>query len=305
MPQATERAALEQRVLRRSIAVTVAIAALGIVLGLLSGSLSIVFDGMFSLIDAAMSLLALFVARLVTRDGSPRFQFGYWHVEPMVLAFNGGVLMLLCCYAFINAVGGILEGGRPLALDWAIGYAAVVGAVCFAMFLWERSANRRIGSDFVRLDTQSWLMSALVTSALLVAFAAAWALQGTASTWAIPYADPVVLAVLALCLVPVPIRTVRRALSEIFLVTPGDLDRRVHEVMDGVVARHGFAGYTSYVAKVGRARFIEVHVVVPADWRLDGIARLDAVRAEIGRALGTESPDRWLTVAFTANPAWT
>ncbi len=300
-----ERARREQEVLRRSIAMTGVVSALGIVLGLLSGSLSIVFDGMFSLIDAAMSVLALFVARLVTRDGSPRFQYGYWHVEPMVLAFNGGVLMLLCAYAFINAVGGILDGGRELALDWALGYAAVVGTICFAMFFYERHANRRIGSDFVRLDTQSWLMSALITSALLLAFAAAWALRDTRFAHLTAYADPAVLAVLALCLIPVPVRTVRRALAEIFLVTPEDLDRRVHEVMDGVVARHGFAGYTSYVAKVGRARFIEVHVVVPADWPLDGIARLDAVRSEIGRALGTESPDRWLTVAFTANPAWT
>ena len=75
--------------------------------------------------------------------------------------------------------------------------------------------------------------------------------------------------------------------------------------MDGVVARHGLAGYTSYVAKVGRARFIEVHIVVPESWPLAGIAALDGIRAEIGRALGAESPDRWLTVAFTANPAWT
>lgn len=300
-----QRNLAEQRLLRQSIWATGLVSALGIVLGLLSGSLSIVFDGMFSAIDAAMSLLALFTARLVATDGSPRFQHGYWHVEPMVLACNGGVLMLLCAYAFINAVGGILEGGRELALDWALGYAVLVGAICFSMFFYERRANRRIGSDFVRLDTQSWLMSALITSALLLAFVLAWAVQGTRFAHLAPYADPVVLAVLALCLVPVPIKTVRRALGEIFLVTPEDLDRRVREVMDGVVARHSLAGYTSYVAKVGRARFIEVHIVVPESWPLTGIATLDGIRAEIGRALGAESPDRWLTVAFTANPAWT
>lgn len=300
-----QRALLEQRVLRRSIVMTGVISALGILLGLLAGSLSIVFDGMFSLIDAAMSVLALLVARLVTRDGSPRFQYGYWHVEPMVLAFNGGVLMLLCAYAFVNAVGGILQGGRVLALDWAIGYAILVGIICFGMFFYERRANRHVGSDFLRLDTQSWLMSSLITSALLVAFAIAWSLQGTRFEPLAPYADPVVLAVLALFLIVVPVRTVRRALAEILLVTPEDLDSRVREVMDAVVARHGFTSYTSYVAKVGRARFIEIHIVVPVAWPLGGIERLDAVRSEIGTALGAESPDRWLTVAFTANPAWT
>ncbi len=132
------------------------------VFGLLSGSLSIVFDGVFSAIDAAMSGLALFVSRLVTRtDDNRRFQFGYWHIEPMVLAFNGGTLMLLCFYAFLNAVDSFLAGGRALAFDWAIAYAVIVCATCFGMFFYERRLNRRIGSDFVRLDAQSWLMSAV------------------------------------------------------------------------------------------------------------------------------------------------
>src|SRR5215472_4355194 len=124
-------AAAEQRLLRQSIAVTVIVSAFGVGFGLLSGSLSIVFDGVFAAIDAAMSCLALFVARLVSRPSDDRrFQFGYWHIEPMVLAFNGGTLMLLCFYAFINAVDSFLAGGRQLDFGWAIAYAVVVCAVC-------------------------------------------------------------------------------------------------------------------------------------------------------------------------------
>ena len=176
MPQA----AAEQGLLKLSIAVTIAVAAVGVVFGLLSGSLSIVFDGVFGAIDAAMSVLALFVSRLVSRVAdNPRFQFGYWHIERMVLAFNGGTLMLLCFYAFLNAIGSILDGGRRLDFDWAMAYAVAVGIVAFGMFFYARHRNRQIGSDFVRLDAQSWLMSASITSALLLAFAVAWALEGT------------------------------------------------------------------------------------------------------------------------------
>ena len=91
-----QNAAAEQKLLKLSIAVTVVVSAFGVLFGLLSGSMSILFDGVFSAIDAAMSGLALFVSRLVTRVAeNRRFQFGYWHIEPMVLAFNGGTLMLL------------------------------------------------------------------------------------------------------------------------------------------------------------------------------------------------------------------
>ncbi len=295
----------EQRLLKLSIAVTIAVAAAGVLFGLLSGSLSIVFDGVFAAIDAAMSGLALFVSRLVSRVAeNRRFQFGYWHIEPMVLAFNGGTLMLLCFYAFLNAVDSFLAGGRQLDFDWAMAYAVVVCAVCFAMFFYERHANRRIGSDFIRLDAQSWLMSACITLALLVAFAIAWILTDTPYARFTPYADPVVLALLTLVLVFVPIHTVRKALTEILLITPPELDDHVRKVMDDVVARYGFRTYTSYVAKVGRAQFIEIHVAVPADTPIDSVAKADAIRREIAAAIGEEGPHRWLTIDFTADPQW-
>lgn len=117
----TTHSETEQKILKRSIAITVGVASSGIFFGLLSGSLSIVFDGLFSVIDVAILMLALAVARLVQHEGDRRFQHGYWHIEPMALVFNGTVLMFLCLYAFINAVDSFLAGGRELQLDWAIG----------------------------------------------------------------------------------------------------------------------------------------------------------------------------------------
>jgi predicted Co/Zn/Cd cation transporter (cation efflux family) len=172
------------------------------------------------------------------------------------------------------------------------------------MCLYEFQANRQVASDFVRLDAQSWLMSTAITSALLVAFAIAWSLQGTIYGHLTPYADPVVLALLTLVLVFVPIRTVRKALREILLITPPELDAHVRTVMTAVVARHGFKTYTSYVAKVGRAQFIEVHIAVPAGMRLDNVATVDAIRGEIAEAIGDEGRHRWLTIDFTADPRW-
>jgi cation diffusion facilitator family transporter len=297
-------AVAEQRVLRQSIAVTVVVSLFGVVFGLLSGSLSIVFDGVFAAIDAAMSGLALLVSRLVTTGDNRRFQFGYWHIEPMVLAFNGGTLMLLCFYAFLNAVDSFLAGGRALAFDWAIAYAVIVCAASFGMLVYEQRRNRTVGSDFLRLDAQSWLMSATITSALLIAFVTAIAIQGTPWERLTPYVDPAVLAMLTLGLVFVPIRTVRKALQEILLMTPPELDRQVRKVMERIVEKYDFRSFTSYVAKVGRAQFIEIHIAVTPDWQLTSIAAADEIRREIADAIGGEGPQRWLTIDFTADSRW-
>jgi predicted Co/Zn/Cd cation transporter (cation efflux family) len=103
---------------------------------------------------------------------------------------------------------------------------------------------------------------------------------------------------------PIPLRTVRQALSEILLMTPSDLDAEVRHVMDDIVARHGFSDYTSYAAKVGRGAFIEIHIVVAPDRHVGTVADLDRIREEIATALGPDRADAWLTVDFTASEVW-
>lgn len=297
-------ARFEQLVLRRSILVTIFIGLFGIIFGLISGSSAVIFDGMFSSTDAAMSILALFVARLLTSEGTRRFQHGFWHIEPLVLAFNGMVLILFCLYAFINAISTLLQGGSELNFDWAIIYAVVVCAICFAMMAYQGKLNKRLKSNFIALDTQSWMMTALITLALLFAFSIAWAFQGTVHEQWTVYVDPAILLILSAVLIFVPLKTVMGAFREILLVTPERMDLRVRSIMDAMKAKYGFKLYASYVAKIGRARFIEIHIVLPADYPIKSIATLDAIREEIGEEIGGAGPQRWITVSFTGDEAW-
>src|SRR3954466_3042445 len=103
---ATQRATTEARVLRVSLFATALVAASGLACGVLTGSMAIVFDGLFSGISAVMTAGALHVAGLVAREADRRARFGYWHFEPLVLALNSCVLVLLCTYPFFNAVAG-------------------------------------------------------------------------------------------------------------------------------------------------------------------------------------------------------
>lgn len=294
----------ERRALKISIAVTFLLAIVGILFGLLSGSLAIVFDGMFNMVDTFMSVLALFVTRLLTSKGNRRFQYGYWHVEPMVLVLNGSILILLCTYALVNAIGGLMSGGHELNFDLAFVFALLVFFLSTGMYFYLLKKNRKIKSEFLRLDIQSWLMSALISSSLLLAFGIAAWLDNGVYGYATPYIDPLILAVLSACLIFVPMGAVRDALRDIFLIAPLDLDEKIRGFLDGLIKQHDLKTYTSYVAKIGRAQFIEIHIVIPHDYPIANIQTLDAIRNEIALAIGKDTPERWLTIAFTANENW-
>jgi len=295
----------EAFVLRLSLGATVLVASGGIACGLLSGSMAIVFDGLFSGIDAAMTAVALHVARLVAREVDRRHQFGYWHFEPLVLALNSCVLVLFCTYAFVNAVAGLMRGGHVPELGLALLYTGLVSVVCIAMHVYQRLANRTIRSEFVRLDMHSWLMSGVITLALLVSFGVALLIRDTPLAWLIAYIDPGVLALMSPILIVTPLASARRAFREMTLVTPLELDRRVSGVLAAFVARRGLAGFTSYAAKVGRAAFIEVYVILPPGYPLTSIDQLDAMRGEIDELIGHGDGDHWLTVVFTGDASWT
>ena len=302
----------EQGLLRVSIVVTILLAGFGILFGVLSGSFAIVFDGVYALTDAVMTVVALLVSNLIASSAAgggkgrlvKHFTMGFWHLEPMVLGLNGILLTGAAIYALINAVGSIMAGGRALNFDQAIVYAVVTLIVTIVMAILGSRANRTIQSDFVALDAKAWIMSAGLTSALLVAFVIGYFIQGSAYEWMSPYIDPAALALVCLVIIPIPAGTIRQALADILLVTPSDLKGQVDAVAKAIVERHGFLSYRAYVARVGRGRQIELFFIVPEDFPPRKLQEWDDIRDEIGIAIGDEGPDRWLTIAFTTDPEW-
>ncbi|WP_205963157.1 MULTISPECIES: cation diffusion facilitator family transporter [Paracoccus] len=302
----------EQAVLRLSIAMTFVVAAVGIGFGVASGSASIIFDGIYSLTDAVMTSVALLVSSLITQRLSERrqarlvqrFTMGFWHLEPMVLGLNGVLLSGAAIYALVTAVGSLLAGGRELDFGRAIVYAVVVVIVAVGMAIHNRHANLSIRSNFVALDVQGWTISAALTGALLAAFVFGWAIQGTALAPLSPYVDPAVLALVCVIVIPLPVPTIRRALADILLITPPDMMAQVDRVARDVVARHGFLDHRAYVARVGRGRQIELYFIVPQGQPPRPLEEWDAIRDQIGDAIGGDITNRWLTIAFTTDPEW-
>ncbi|NNB46067.1 cation transporter [Pseudomonas chlororaphis] len=294
----------EQALLKQSTILMFAVAIAGIVTGFVSGAQSILFDGFFSLIATFIKVLMLITAKLIAKESNHRFQFGFWHLEPMVLLIEGSFLLLIAIYAFLNGVFGIINGGREIELGLVIVYAAVFTVVEFGYFFYVRHRNRKLKSSLIQFDNISWLVDAMLSVGLLISFVTALLLkQYGHGEWAV-YVDPLILIVLALSMLPPAFKILGPALRDVLGIAPDQLNDKVRGVMDEAKARHGFDDYISYVQKHGRARFIEIHIVLPAGYPLHSVATLDELREEISTALGQADAARWLTISFTGDRKW-
>ncbi|MDO5663486.1 MAG: cation transporter [Brachybacterium sp.] len=300
----------EQRLLMFSLVAILAFSALGITFGLITGSSAIIFDGVFSIIDAGVSVISITVAGLIARSSADaltermrrRFTMGFWHLEPMVLVMSSLMMLSVTAYAIIEAVRSLLRGGRPMDFGPAIVYAVIILVMTTVVATVEHRANRRIRSALVALDVKGWVMAGGITAALLIAFIVGLILQGAGRDDLVPYVDPLVLLLVGTALLPVPIGTLRRAAADMLLVTPADLRERAEAIARQIVEDEGFTRSRLSVARVGRAEQVEIEFHVPPGRPARPLEEWDAIRDQVRSEFQAENPDNWVTVSFTTRP---
>ena len=203
----------------------------------------------------------------------------------------------------IDAVNSLASGGHEVEYGLAAVWAGILCVIGLAMTLFLSRRAKALQSPMLKLDARSWVVSAFLSLALLIGFAIATALAGTRLQGWVPYLDAIALLSMALIMLPMPLIGLWRSMSDVLQVAPDELDARVHAVMDSVVKERQFLDYSSYIAKVGRGRFVEIHVLVPPESRID-IATADAIRSDVSQRLNAATPTFWLTIDFTADRRW-
>jgi cation diffusion facilitator family transporter len=293
----------EQGTLKFSIALTILLGLLGVASGLVTGSQAIIFDGMYSFVDVVPTVVSLLVVKLIARGTSHRFQYGFWHLEPLVAVLRDAILAIACIYAGIDAVNALSSGGHDVEYGLAAIWAGILCVIGLAMTLFLGRRAKALQSPMLAVDARSWVVSTFLSLALLIGFVIAAALKGTRLQSWIPYLDGIALLSMALIMLPMPLLGLWRSMSDVLQVAPNELDVKVHTVMDGIVKERQFLDYSSYIAKAGRGRFVEIHVLVSPESQID-VAMADAIRSDVSSRLNAGSPTFWLTIDFTANRRW-
>jgi cation diffusion facilitator family transporter len=266
----------------------------------------IILDGVFALISLVGSALYLLAARLVTLPSDRRFQYGYAHIEPLVNSINGLVMAMICIYALLNGITGLLGEGNPVDPTQVIVYSLVTGVVCIVVWAYETRVARRIDSQLVRNDAREWMISLAFSVVTLLGFAIVFVLpEPWRSVWA-RYADSALVSLMALLLLPVPWRILKHNVREVLMITGTDevLVGRVEGVLQQIRSEHDVLSHSSHIVKIGRMHFIEVNIVVGPGFAPQRVSELDHLRERIWSAVGRPLDEAWLSICFTADPRW-
>lgn len=235
-----------------------------------SGSLSVLGDGLHSLVDALANVVALVILRLAAAPPDEDHPFGHSKYETLAALVLAGLMLLTAFELGQLAVERLL---RPRALFVDASTLIVMASTLGANFLiawFEAREGRRRGSEVLLADAAHTRADVVVTLSVL----AGLGLQALG----VDGMDPVLALGVAAFIVYTAWTVLRHALpvlTDATAIDPVEVARVVRGVQ-GVVSVHDIRSRRS-----GRESFVQMHLVVDADTVADAHAVTDEVEGRV------------------------
>jgi len=191
----------------------------GLALGLIVGSLVIVFDGVYSLVSLLLTLLSLAALKYINRPSDSNFPFGRAIIEPIVIAFKATVILLVVGYSLYSAVGALMTGGREVDASIATIFGALNVLGCGYAWWYIANKSKSFSSGLIEAESKQWQMDTLLSVAVTAGFIAAWLITLSPYTELAVYADPMMMVLMSFYFIKVPFDMLKQAMRELLMMS--------------------------------------------------------------------------------------
>ncbi len=295
----------EKKYLQISAFGNVLVGGVGVVFAMMSGSQAILLDGLFNLTYFGTGLFTIKVASLVAGGDDERFPHGYAFFEPLVNGMKGMLVLGVSIMALVGALQALFTGGRAIVAGTAVAYGVMASVACWVIAALTYRGGKTTGSPLVQADGENWIVNAAISSCVLLAFAAIFLFEALGLNQVVPYVDPAVVLSVILISIVVPVRMSWNAMMALLNRAPTeDVVRQVAQAVDTVLGGLPLIERFIRVIQPGRQRMVLVHVVLPDDFQVQGLQRLDEIRERMSAKLCEDHMATIVDVLFTADRQW-
>ncbi|MEO0646756.1 MAG: cation transporter, partial [Cyanobacteria bacterium J06650_10] len=162
------------------------------------------------------------------------------------------------------------------------------------------------GSPILELDFKNWLIDGVISGAVALAFGLMLVLKNTPWHEFIPYADPILVLLLVLAVLPLPLQTVIKNGAQIMGKAPkSEQSQRVEEIVENALAAVPHQDYHLRQTNMGRLLYVQVYLCVSlVQEESYGAGEVDRVRSLIYDPLNAEFPFLAMDLVMTCDPIW-
>jgi cation diffusion facilitator family transporter len=193
--------------------------------GLWTGALSLVADGLDSLFDGLSNIIGLLAVRISSQPPDDDHPYGHRKFETLAALMIAAALFVTAWELASGAVGRLFDP-PPLVVNWwSIGALLLGAAMQAGAGLWELRRGRALQSEVLLADARHTLASIGVSAAVLIGLGLVWL--------GYDWADPAVALLVAGVIAKIGIETVSENIPA--LVDRAPLDAAtIGEIVSGV-----------------------------------------------------------------------
>lgn len=145
------------------------LSALKIVLGLISGSLAVVGDGIDSATDILTSWITLFTARIISRPPDARFSYGYAKADTLATQVLAFIIFFAGAQLAISSVSQLAKGHIrefPSLLAIYVTVVSIIGKLLLSLLHFR--AGKRINSAMLIANGRNMQNDVIVSTGVLI-----------------------------------------------------------------------------------------------------------------------------------------
>jgi len=222
---------------------------------------AILLDGVFSLVNLAMAILTLQVAKRVQQPPTSDFQFGLGQLEPMLNLFKGFIFLGVIIMAMFSAINSLASGGRNMAFGPAIDYATVALLGCLVFAFTIRHYAKMSNSGLLDVETKGWFIDSALSGAVLVTFIIGHSIKSSQFSWLTPYVDPGMVLCMCLLMLPVPFIILKSNLFDLLLNSPSKKSQQqLDQLLEVIIKKYSISHYNARYIKTSRSTFAHIFI---------------------------------------------
>ncbi len=214
-----------QRVLLITLMLNLLVSSGKIVIGAVTGALSITADGFHSLMDGASNGFGLIANRIAAQPADADHPYGHRRFETLA-ALAVGILLLITAWEIISSAVERLANPQPPTMN-PLAFGVLIGTLAVNLFVstYERREGKRLRSELLVADAANTSADVFVTLSVL----ASMVLVALGWTWADPIAALLIVGLIGRAAWSV-IRQTGRVLVDAAPIEPNKLVEIAREV---------------------------------------------------------------------------
>ena len=277
---------LENKILKISMVGALFFALFGIAWGWTAQSEMIIFDGLYSFISLALTMLSLYINNFIAKKELDKYPFGKYILEPLVISFKSLIIGGMCLYSLIGAIQDVVHGGNTVEYGSALIYSIVSVIGCGGVYIFMKKKGDKISSELIKVEASQWLMDTLLSIGVLVGFVIAMILRNTRFSGLNVYIDPMMVIMVSVVFIKMPVQSFINAFKEILCVKADDeINDDIYLIVKEIEKEYKFEDSISRVSKIGGELRIEIDFIYNEESKLKDLDQMDCVREEVYDAI--------------------